>query len=438
MRAATLSVGDELALGQIDDTNARWIAQRLAEEGVFRSEHRTVSDDVDAIARAMRELMASNDVLLVTGGLGPTRDDLTRDALNAVVDGNAEMVADAEARTWLDRWFRGRGRPMPESNLVQALRPRSAQAIENPNGTAPALAATWKSARVWCLPGPPREMQPLVERAVVPILRQLVGDRAMPTMAIHSFGLGESLLAERLGDLMRRDANPTVGTTASGSIVTARLRFDGPRAEAAERLEEIALRVESLWAPYAYGRDGRALADVALAELREREQSVAVAESCTGGLLGAMCTDVPGSSDVFVGGWIVYSNDLKERALRVPRSIIAAHGAVSEPVARELATAARTQARSTYGIGITGIAGPGGGSASKPVGTVFVGLATDGGVHVRRFHFPGERSTVRDRAAKSALQWLRFAALGVADAPLMWAHADPPDAERIPPSGNGV
>ncbi|MBL9149919.1 MAG: competence/damage-inducible protein A [Phycisphaerae bacterium] len=438
MRGATLSIGDELALGQIDDTNARWLAQRLAEEGIFRSEHRTVSDDVDAIARAMRELMASNDVLIVTGGLGPTRDDLTRDALNAVVDGNAEMVEDPQARVWLDRWFRGRGRAMPESNLVQALRPRSAQVIDNPNGTAPALAATWKGARVWCLPGPPREMQPLVERVVLPALRTLVGDRVMPTMAIHSFGLGESALAERLGDLMRREANPTVGTTASGSIVTARLRYDGPRGDAADRLEEIALQVEALWAPYAYGRDGRSLADVTLAELREREQTVAVAESCTGGLLGAMCTDVTGSSDVFVGGWIVYSNDLKERALRVPRSIIAAHGAVSEPVARELATAARTQARSTYGVGITGIAGPGGGSASKPVGTVFIGLATEEGARVRRFHFPGERSTVRDRAAKSALQWLRFAALGVPDTHMIWAHADPPGAERIPPSGGSA
>lgn len=442
MNAATLSVGDELALGQIDDTNARWIAERLAREGIYRAEHRTVSDDVQAIASAMRDLLASSDLLVVTGGLGPTRDDLTRDALNAVVDGGNPLVEDQAARLWLDRWFRARGRPMPASNLLQARRPRSAEAIENPNGTAPALVARpavdGRVRPVWCLPGPPREMRPLFEAAIVPALRELLcaasnggPSRVLATLAVHSFGAGEAALAERLGDLMRRDANPTVGTTASRSIVSARIRATGEREEAQRALLAAAQEVERRWRPYAFGRDDRSLGEATVLALEARGETVAVAESCTGGALGAMLTDVAGSSAVVAGGWIVYSNDLKERALSVPRSILAAHGAVSEPVARELATAARSQARTTWGVGITGIAGPTGGSAAKPVGTVFIGLAGPDGASVRRFHFPGERDVVRDRAAKSALAWLRLSAEGAADADLLWSFAEPPRSERL-------
>ncbi|MFO0829640.1 MAG: competence/damage-inducible protein A [Phycisphaerales bacterium] len=429
MNAATLSIGDEIVLGQIDDTNARTIAERLAELGVFRGEHRAVGDDVDAIADALAALAQSHDVVVVTGGLGPTKDDLTRDALNRVVDPGAELVEDEQARVALDRWFKGRGRAMPASNLVQALRPRSARCLENPNGTAPGLFAESRGAMIWCLPGPPREMVPMLERETLGMLAERAGDEAMPTLAVHSYGAGESALAERLGDLMRRDADPVIGTTASRSIVSARIRSRGDRATALARVAAAAREVERLWAPYAYGRGETTLADACVGLLRARRESLAVAESCTGGLLGAMVTDVAGSSEAFAGGWIVYSNDLKERSLQVSRSTLAAHGAVSAAVAHELALAARTHARSTWGIGITGIAGPGGGSAAKPVGTVFIGLAGPAEVTVRRFQFPGERVTVRDRAAKSALQWLRCAMLDQADVSLLWGFAEPPRSE---------
>jgi nicotinamide-nucleotide amidase len=430
MNAATLSVGDELALGQIDDTNARWITQRLASEGVFRGEHRTVSDDLDQIADAIAELAARHDLLVITGGLGPTQDDLTRDALNRCSDGGEPMVEDELGRAVVDRWFRGRGRAMPPSNLVQALRPRSAQCLDNPNGTAPGLTATVGRARVFCLPGPPREMQPMFEAAVVPVVREAAGDTIMPTCAVHSFGLGESALAERLGERMRRDADPTVGTTASQSIVTARIRSRGPREATLARVESMACEVERLWHPYAYGRDGATIAQAAVTLLRERGETLALAESCTGGLIGAMVTEVAGASEVLLGGFIAYSNEWKVREVGVDRSTLAAHGAVSEPVARQLASGARERARSTWGIGVTGIAGPGGGTPTKPVGTVFIGLAGPDGERVRRFQFPGERDTIRDRTAKAALQWLRCAMLGVADVRLIWGYAEPPAAER--------
>ncbi|MDZ4755714.1 MAG: competence/damage-inducible protein A [Phycisphaerae bacterium] len=430
MNAATLSIGDELALGQIDDTNARWLAQQLASEGVFRDEHRTVSDATGAIEAAIKDLCRGRALLVITGGLGPTADDVTRDALNGCCDPGTPLLEDAEARVAIEQWFRGRGRRMPPSNLLQALRPRSAACIANPHGTAPGLVATVAGARVFCLPGPPNEMQPMFTATVLRYLQELGGDVVMPTVAVHSFGEGESTLAERLGALMDRSADPVVGTTASRSIVTARIRSRGPRATVFARIDEAARIIESRWSPYAYGRDSASLAEVLTTLLREQRATVAVAESCTGGLLGTMITDVAGVSDVFAGGFIAYSNDLKERFARVPRSLLAAHGAVSEPVAGALAQGARDQAHATWGVGITGIAGPEGGSAAKPVGTVFMGIAGPDGVRVRRFQFPGDRESVRDRSAKSALQWLRFVLLARPDTPMLWAYADAPPAER--------
>lgn len=430
MNATTLSIGDELAIGQIEDTNARWLSERLAAEGAFRIEHRTVGDDLGRMIQAIRDLAALSDVVVITGGLGPTLDDLTREALNACCAGGVEMVEDAAARASLDRWFRSRGRSMPVSNLVQARRPVNAVCIDNPNGTAPGLAAGVGAARVFCLPGPPREMKPMFESAVVPHLRERSGDAAMPTLSVHSFGLGESVLAERLGERMSRDADPLVGTNASNAIVTARIRSSGARESAIARVEAMAAEVERLWHPYSFGRGEATLAASLIALLRECGATVALAESCTGGLIGANLTEVAGASEAVLGGFIVYSNEMKCREVGVDRSTLAAHGAVSEQVARQLAAGARERTRATWGIGVTGIAGPGGGSPTKPVGTVFIGLAGPEGERVRRFHFPGERSVVRDRTAKSAMQWLRFALLGCADAPLLWAFAEAPAAER--------
>lgn len=430
MNAATLSIGDELAIGQIDDTNARWIAGRLAAEGAFRIEHRTVGDDRARIASAIRDLAGLCDLLVITGGLGPTLDDLTREALNDCCADGRPMVEDAAARASLDRWFRGRGRAMPASNLVQALRPENARCLDNPEGTAPGLLAAVGACRVVCLPGPPREMQPMFEREVLPIVAAALGGRTMPTIAVHSFGMGESALAERLGERMRRDAEPTVGTTASNAVVTARIRAHGPRDEALARAEAMADEVERLWRPYAFGRGETTLGAAAVDELRRRGHTVAVAESCTGGLLGAHLTSVAGASDVVLGGVIAYANEVKVEQAGVARSTLAAHGAVSEEVARELAAGIRQRTHATWGIGITGIAGPGGGSTAKPVGTVFIGLAGPDGDRARRFRFPGERDAVRDRAVKAALQWLRLTLLGEGDASLIWGHAEPPALER--------
>ena len=420
-RAAVLSIGDELVLGTTLDTNGRTVSEALREAGLDVVEHRTVRDDRAAIAAAMRDLAASCDVLVSTGGLGPTDDDLTRDALNDLCDGGAPMVEDPQSRADLEAWFAGRGRAMAAINLRQAMRPRGARAIRNPGGTAPGLAARIGACRTWCLPGPPREMVPMLEGDVLPAVRP-AGAPALAKCTVGTYGMGESSLAERLGARMARDREPAVGTTASGSIVSIQVVARGP--DAPRRAAEEAEACASIAAPYAFGTDGASLASALLDECRARRRTVTVAESCTGGLIGGMLTAVSGSSDCFPGGWITYSNALKTSEVGVAPEVLARHGAVSAETVASMAAGASTRAGATLGIAVSGIAGPGGAVEGKPVGTVWIAVhdAATGETRVRRFEFPGPRDIVRDRAAKAALQLARWTLRGE-DAPLIWERA---------------
>ncbi|HMN95146.1 MAG TPA: nicotinamide-nucleotide amidohydrolase family protein [Phycisphaerales bacterium] len=460
MRAVILAIGDEILLGQQADTNSAWLASALAEAGFLPIEFRAVADDRAAIAEALRDGARRAEVVVSTGGLGPTLDDLTRDALCDVVDPGAALVVDADALAALQRWFEGRGRAMNPANRVQAMRPPRARMLPNPNGTAPGLAATaalplaahgaasagrgvvagaprppGATTAFFCLPGPPREMQPMFRDHVAPALAALARATAAPgaeatailVAAVAQVGLGESDAAALLGDLMRRDRVPSVGTTASGGVVTARIRIQAPRAlidEARRALEATVAEVEARWRPYAFGRDGATLVEGIRDLLLPARGMLAVAESCTGGLLGATIVDLAGSSAFFAGGLLTYTNELKRALLGVPESLLAEHGAVSEQVARSMALGAIERTGATCSIAITGIAGPDGGSALKPAGTTFVGIAlrpADGTAaarseasattEIRRFRFPGSRRDVRERAATMALQMLRLALL---------------------------
>ncbi|MFM1831338.1 MAG: hypothetical protein RLZZ558_1678 [Planctomycetota bacterium] len=416
MRAAILSIGDELALGQTLDTNARWLAQQLTDHGVPCVQFRLVPDDRLLQAQALGELAAAADVVLVTGGLGPTADDLTREAL-ADAMGGVPLETDEAAVAALHRWFRDRGRPMPSGNLRQAQRPQGATCVPNDLGTAPGLGARIGNAQVWCLPGPPREMQPMFERFVRPGLPRL----ALATGLVHAFGQGESFLADRLGDRMRRDRNPLVGTTASGSVVTARVRG---RDEAAtpEAMESELAEIDRIWRPYAFARGAVTLAGALGTCLQARGQTLALAESCTGGLAGSLVTAESGSSAWFRGGVMCYANEAKRDLCDVQPQTLATHGSVSEPVADELARGVRTRLGADWAASITGIAGPSGGSTDKPVGTVFIGVSGPGFAGVRRFQYPGERAAVRDRAAKTALALVRLAVQDPSDflVPFIW------------------
>lgn len=421
--AAILSVGDELVLGTTLDTNSRTVALALRDAGYDTVEHRTVADSLHAQERALRELATQHNLVVVTGGLGPTDDDLTRDALNLLLDSGAPMVEDPARRAELRQWFEGRGRVMPPINARQALHPRSARTLPNPHGTAPGLAATWQRTQIYCLPGPPSEMVPMLQAHVLPAIR-LPDLPPVARVGVLTFGLGESQVAERLGSRMERGREPAVGTTASQSVVTVQVVARTGPSPLQAAMDE-ARSCEALVQPYAFAcaEDTSAPeASLAAALLRAAAAAgvtVAVAESCTAGMLGAAIAAVPGSSAQFVGGWITYANQLKERELGVPAALIQQHGAVSALVAQAMAAGALQRAGAGIAAAVTGVAGPQGGSEAKPVGTVFIGVATPAGARARPFHFPGPRDVVRDRATKAALQLARFALLGV-DAPLLW------------------
>ncbi|MHC4126786.1 MAG: CinA family nicotinamide mononucleotide deamidase-related protein [Planctomycetota bacterium] len=429
MRAAIVSIGDELVVGQTQDANARWLADRLSARAVTIEELRVVPDDREAIAGALGGLARRCDLVIVTGGLGPTADDLTRFALGDLVAAGQPLVTDDEQLQWLRRRFEKLGLPMPESNLVQVERPEGTRMLSNRRGTAPGLAARLDDCLIFCLPGPPHEMEAMFDGQVRGEL-DLSDEKVRLTGLVHAYGLPEADAGERLGEIADRDRSPRVGITVSDAILTARIQAEGAPEHAQRRLDETRVLIRERWAPYVYGEDGQTLAGAVGALLSAAGRTLATAESCTGGWLSRLIVDVPGSSSYFVGGWVTYSNALKTSCLQVPQDVIEAHGAVSEAVAGAMARGALAASGADEALAVTGIAGPDGGTDDKPVGTVFIGLArrledrVD--VRARRFFFPGDRTMVRDRSAKSALQALRFALLDIPrEVPLLWEPRTP-------------
>ncbi|MEQ8850252.1 MAG: competence/damage-inducible protein A [Phycisphaerales bacterium] len=418
--ATILAIGDELTLGQTLDTNSRLISQRLSELGVMVIEHATVEDDLNRIVSTLTRLANESDLLVVTGGLGPTADDLTRDALARAMGDT--LVPDDGALDDLDAWFARKGRSMPERNRVQAMRPSRARCLRNEHGTAPGLAAQIGACAVWCLPGPPHELVPMFEREIAPNVRPEEG-RVILTRTLPTFGLGESLVAERLGELMDRDRMPMLGTTASKGVVTCRLRYDakGTAEDAARALDscEAVVRDRLGHAVLRAGGASESLVEVVAGLLRERGETVCTVESCTGGLLGAALTDLAGSSEFYAGGFVTYSNELKTKLVGVDPRVLESDGAVSAPVARAMATGGLDRTGADHALAITGVAGPDGGSADKPVGTVWIARASQGGpADVRRFLFSGDRAAVRNWSWRTALGMLRLTMID-ADMPLL-------------------
>jgi len=428
MQAIVLSIGDELVLGQTADTNSAWVSARLAERGIPTHAHQTVADDRKAIELAIRWACHNAGLVIVSGGLGPTEDDLTRFALADAL--GVELVEDADAVAGLEAFFRARGRPMPQRNRIQAMFPAGTSPILNPHGTAPGIRAHVDRAEVFVVPGVPREMRPMITGHVVPFVGQHAGiSRTILTTKVNTFGAGESTIAELLGDLMSRDRNPVVGTTVAQGIVSVRIRseFDEP-SKAQQELATTRERVESVLGPLVFGRDEQTLQEAVVALLADQGTTVTTAESCTGGLVGAMLTDVPGSSAVYRGGWVTYSNAMKAAQLGVSQRTLADHGAVSGPVVEAMALGALERSGADLAMAVSGIAGPDGGTPDKPVGTVWFALAqrrvgAEPRATTRMALLPGERASVRDRAAKCALQWLRLHALGEPVDQLGWLVA---------------
>jgi nicotinamide-nucleotide amidase len=410
VRATVISIGTELATGQTVDTNSAWLSVRLTGLGVEVTRHVTVGDDGSATQAAIRGALSGPDALVVmTGGLGPTADDLTRFALADVLGVPLQEVG--EALRHIRAFFERRQRSMPESNRLQALIPHGCEMIPNPSGTAPGIHYEGPHGLLFALPGVPGEMKVMFERSVEPAIRARTGPAAAAVHVIHTYGTSEAQIGETLADLMQRGRNPSVGTTASKTIISVRIVARGSSPEDAARLLEadrieIQRRLGSL--VFAEGED--TLESVVGRLLIEKQKTVATAESCTGGLLAKYLTDVSGSSAYFVRGYVTYSNEAKIELLGVSRDLLARHGAVSEPVAAAMAEGCRTASQTDSALSITGIAGPTGGQPpEKPVGLVYIGLADAGQVQVKRLLF-GEtlpRDEIRDRACKAALNLLR-------------------------------
>lgn len=408
-RAAVVSIGDEICLGQSLDTNSRWISQRLGDAGVLVGEHASVPDDAGLIAATFERLSRGHDLVVSTGGLGPTADDLTREGLARAM-GEA-LVEDAGALAWITAFLRARGREMTGAQRTQGLRGSGARCLRNEAGTAPGLVGRVGACDVVCLPGPPREMRPMFETWMGEGLRVAAGARVW-TRFVHACGIAEADAAERLGALLARDRNPTVGITVAETVLTLRMRFCGEEAEARERLDEAEAEARGVLGSHVFGAGEETLAGSVLRRLIARGETLTCAESCTAGMLGAALGDVAGASGAFVGGWVTYSNEMKAMELGVARELVARVGAVSVEVARAMSEGALVNADADHALAVTGVAGPSGGSEKKPVGTVFVARSwREGGMartEARRFLFLGERAMVRLRSVQAALAMLHF------------------------------
>lgn len=408
MKLEAVTIGTELLLGFTLDTNARDIGLAMAAAGVDVVRRTTVADRPDAIGSAVREALERADVVLTTGGLGPTRDDITKTVVAEVL--GRRLVHDPAVLAALEERFRRIGRwPMPAANRSQADVPEGATVLPNPRGTAPGLWIEDTAGRVVVLlPGVPHEVRGLLHEEVLPRLsaRAGGGSRVVRSTACRTTGVAESALAERLHGVEDEIAPLTLAYLPGPSGVDLRVTaWQLEPAEAERRLAEAVRMIEPRLGPDCYGTDDADLAAVVLAALGARK--VAVAESCTGGLLGGRLSAVPGASANFLGGIIAYDNSIKTQALGVPAALIREHGAVSEPVVRAMAEGAARVLGTETAMAITGIAGPDGGTPEKPVGTVWFAASCDGRTRAVRRVMPGDRGEIRERAAQAALDLLR-------------------------------
>lgn len=407
--AVLVTVGNELLYGETIDTNAAWMASSLAKLGIEVRRSYTVGDVATEIQDAVTAAMQGADLVLVSGGLGPTPDDLTKPAVADLLGLAIEL--DQSLLDRLAERFRARGYgKLPATNRSQAEVPEGAIVLRNPNGTAPGLGLDSGSCLVVLLPGVPLELRGIFDGDLTALLRDRLSDRLEPIhhRMIHTTGVPESRLSELVEELLPDDMGP-VGLAFLPDVRGVDLRLSA-RGVSESEAEAWFDRIEAAIGPaVAKWRFEAPTGDVAEAlndALRDRGMTVATAESCTGGLVAKRITDLPGSSDVFVGGVIAYHNAVKVAELGVLAADIEEHGAVSEVVARQMARGVRARFGASTGIGITGVAGPGGGTEEKPVGTVWMATAVGDDVEARRVSLPGDRNAVRERAAQAALGWL--------------------------------
>lgn len=406
MRAELIAIGSELLLFGRPDTNGDWIARRLAERGVDVRRRTIVGDDEHEIAEAIRRARARATLLIITGGLGPTVDDVTREALARSLD--APLVTDARVREDLLARIRARGYKVLASADRQARYPQGCELVRNPVGSAPGLLHRGPPCWTLVLPGVPGEMRAMFEDAAAHL--DVLPAGAAPAARFLVGGLPESEVDDRVSDLIGASGRARVTILAAeGGVELHVLGTGGDREAARVEVARIAAEIRARLGDAVGAAGDETLAAVVVRTLVERGRTLAVAESCTGGLLGGAVTSVPGSSAAFLGGFIVYANAMKVAELGLDPAMLEREGAVSEPVARAMAEGARTRAGADWALSVTGIAGPDGGSESKPVGLVWIAAASASGTRARRLLLGGDRAAIRARSVSAALELLRRA-----------------------------
>ncbi len=407
MKAEIIAVGSEMLTPDRIDTNSLFLTEELNKLGIEVVRKSIVGDNRGYLSTAFKEAMDRVELVLATGGLGPTEDDLTRETVAELL--GRKLHRDEAILRAIEGRFRQLGREMPAVNVRQAMVPEGAEVLENPRGTAPGLWLEERGRIVALLPGPPRELKPMFQEQVVPRLERRGSGIRMIHRELRVAGMGESSVEQRIRSIYTRyaDVNTTI-LAAPGEIQIHLRMWTGEAARAQKTLDEIVQGFEIALTDRIYSQDGASMEEVVARILTMNSATISAAESCTGGLLAQRLTSIAGSSSYFLGGVVCYSNDLKTAWADVPTELIHAKGAVSSEVAIALADGIRRRAGSTLGVGITGVAGPGGGSEEKPVGTVHIALSHAGGVKERGVRFPGDREAIRWHASQLALDMVRI------------------------------
>ena len=405
MKCEILSVGTEILLGDILNTNSRYLSNELANLGIDVYYHQVVGDNRERILSALNEAFSRSDIIITTGGLGPTKDDMTKELVAEFL--GMDMYLHEESLKKIEDYFKKMGRIPVKSNEKQAYFPKEAIILENNNGTAPGAIFEKDGKAIIVLPGPPKEMEPMFNESVRKYLESLTG-YTIVSEVLRVFGIGESEAENKLQDLIDNGKNPTIAPYAKEGEVTFRITAKGKDEEEARKLikplkEEVYNRLGNL----IYNTGDVSIQETVGEMLVNKNMTIGVSESCTGGLVSAKLIEYPGISSVFLEGAVTYSNEAKMRTLNVKKDTLEKFGAVSEETAREMAEGIAKRCGSRIGVSTTGIAGPGGGTEEKPVGLVYIGVYIDGETKVERHVFSGNRTAVRNKASMTALNMVR-------------------------------
>ncbi|MDF2891412.1 MAG: cinA [Clostridia bacterium] len=409
MKCEIIAVGTELLLGNIVNSNARYLSEKLAELGIDVHYHITVGDNMSRLKEAIELSLKRSDIIITTGGLGPTDDDLTKEGVAAAL--GLRLVPHEDSLQKIECYFKTSNRPMPECNKKQGYIPEGALVLENNNGTAPGVMVEKEDKLVILLPGPPKEMMPMFSEQVYPCLKAKSAFM-IKSKTLRVVGVGESTIQELLQHIFDEQSNPTVAPYAKDGEVHLRITAKcQDEAEANRLLKEMEARITDILLDNVYGYDDESLEYIVYKLLEKNKMTVSIAESCTGGMISGRLTNVSGVSSVFTNAIVTYSNQAKMNFLKVQENTLRSHGAVSAETAEEMAKGIRQVSGTDVGISVTGIAGPEGGTAEKPVGLFYIGIAIGEKVEAHRYFFPASREKVRWNATTRALDILRRALL---------------------------